>query len=238
MMMTEAKRVVETALLCAQEPLPVNELRKLFEPQADRGLIEGVLDELAGDWADRGLRLAQLSTGWRFVSRPEMRMYLERLNPEKPARYSRAVMETLAIIAYRQPVTRGDIEEIRGVTVSTQVIKSLEERGWVEVIGHRDAPGRPGLYATTRQFLDDLGLRALADLPPPVALGDQLPGSQTIELPLALPAAADFSPGLPLDDAVALALPDVAPADAALSPSLPSSLAEPAGSRPLPDAHA
>ena len=256
-MMTEAKRVVETALLCAQEPLPVNQLRKLFEPEAERGLIESVLNELAEDWADRGLRLSLLSTGWRFVSRPEMRMFLERLNPERPARYSRAVMETLAIIAYRQPVTRGDIEEIRGVTVSTQVIKSLEERGWVEVIGHRDAPGRPGLYATTRQFLDDLGLRALADLPPPATLGEASPGVAPISLPtqvelaladetVAPPAAVPFRAALTLADLVAAhsapaavaasdSLSDAAPESVAAA-SLPNSPEEPAGSRTQPDA--
>ncbi len=238
-MMTEARRVVETALLCAQEPLPVNQLRKLFEPEAERGLIESVLNQLAEDWADRGLRLALLSNGWRFVSRPEMRMYLERLNPERPARYSRAVMETLAIIAYRQPVTRGDIEEIRGVTVSTQVIKALEERGWVEVIGHREAPGRPGLYATTRQFLDDLGLRALADLPPPVPVGEVASGAAPITLPAQVELALGDAPAAGAAPAVADE-PNFSGSAPVTDAALPNLLSteEPAGSRPQPDAHA
>jgi segregation and condensation protein B len=163
---SEAKKVLETALLCAQEPLALNDLRRLFNDELNADTLRVLLDELREDWSDGGLELARLSAGWRFQSRKDMQDYLGRLNPERPPRYSRAVMETLAIIAYRQPVTRGDIEDIRGVTVSTQVVKALEERGWVDVIGHRDAPGRPGLYATTRAFLDDLGLRSLDELPP------------------------------------------------------------------------
>jgi len=163
---SEAKRVLEAALLCAQEPMPVNELRRLFADELGADTVRMLLDELRQDWSERGLELVTLSNGWRFQSRIDVREYLERLNPERPPKYSRAVLETLAIIAYRQPVTRGDIEEIRGVTVSTPVIKALEDRGWVDVIGHRDAPGRPALYATTRQFLTDLGLRALDELPP------------------------------------------------------------------------
>jgi segregation and condensation protein B len=163
---SEAKKVLETALLCAEEPLTVVELRRLFEDELNADTIRALLDEIRRDWSGRGLELMALATGWRFQSRADMYPYLARLNPEKPPRYSRAVMETLAIIAYRQPVTRGDIEEIRGVTVSTQVIKSLEDRGWIDVIGHRDAPGRPGLYATTKAFLDDLALRSLEELPP------------------------------------------------------------------------
>ncbi len=162
----EAKIVLETALICAQEPLRVNDLRRLFADDVGADTIRVLLEELKQDWQRRGVELVALASGWRFQSRPEMREYLDRLNPEKPPKYSRAVMETLAIIAYRQPVTRGDIEEIRGVTVSTDVVKKLEDRSWIEVIGHRDVPGRPALYATTKAFLDDLGLRTLDELPP------------------------------------------------------------------------
>jgi segregation and condensation protein B len=163
---SEARLVLETALLCAQEPLQLYELRKLFADEVGNDTLRGLLDDIRIAWQDRGIELVALSSGWRFQSRLSMRPYLERLSPEKPPRYSRAVMETLAIVAYRQPVTRGDIEEIRGVTVSTQVIKALEDRDWIEVIGHRDAPGRPALFGTTRHFLDDLGLKALDELPP------------------------------------------------------------------------
>nr|WP_315595465.1 SMC-Scp complex subunit ScpB [uncultured Cupriavidus sp.] len=162
----EAKIVLETALICAQEPLRVGDLRRLFADDVGADTIRVLLEELRQDWQQRGVELVALASGWRFQSRPEMREFLDRLNPEKPPKYSRAVMETLAIIAYRQPVTRGDIEEIRGVTVSTDVVKKLEDRGWIEVIGHRDVPGRPALYATTKAFLDDLGLRSLDELPP------------------------------------------------------------------------
>ncbi|WP_246184217.1 SMC-Scp complex subunit ScpB [Paraburkholderia bonniea] len=162
----EAKIVLETALICAQEPLKLAELRKLFADDVSADVIRTLLEDLKQDWAGRGVELVALASGWRFQSKPEMRFYLDRLHPEKPPKYSRAVLETLAIIAYRQPVTRGDIEEIRGVTVNTQVVKQLEDRNWIEVIGHRDVPGRPALYATTRQFLDDLGLKALDGLPP------------------------------------------------------------------------
>jgi len=162
----EAKIVLETALICAQEPLRVNDLRRLFADDVGADTIRVLLEELRQDWQQRGVELVALASGWRFQSRPEMREFLDRLNPEKPPKYSRAVMETLAIIAYRQPVTRGDIEEIRGVTVSSEVIKKLEDRSWIEVIGHRDVPGRPALYATTKAFLDDLGLRTLDELPP------------------------------------------------------------------------
>ncbi|WP_295501259.1 SMC-Scp complex subunit ScpB, partial [uncultured Ralstonia sp.] len=148
------------------DPLRVNDLRKLFDEDVSADTIRVLLEELRQDWLDRGVELVALASGWRLQSRPEMRVYLDRLHPEKPPKYSRAVMETLAIIAYRQPVTRGDIEDIRGVTVNTQVIKQIEDRGWIEVIGHRDVPGRPALYATTKQFLDDLGLRSLDELPP------------------------------------------------------------------------
>ncbi|SEI39630.1 SMC-Scp complex subunit ScpB [Paraburkholderia diazotrophica] len=162
----EAKIVLETALICAQEPLKIGDLRKLFADGVSADTVRTLLEDLKQDWSGRGVELVGLASGWRFQSKPAMRTYLDRLNPEKPPKYSRAVLETLAIIAYRQPVTRGDIEEIRGVTVNTQVVKQLEDRGWIEVIGHRDVPGRPALYATTRSFLDDLGLKSLEELPP------------------------------------------------------------------------
>jgi segregation and condensation protein B len=168
----EAKKVLETALLCAHEPLSINDMKKLYmengegEETVGADAIKSILEELRNDWVDKGIELVSLSTGWRFQSRPDMKRYLERLNPEKPPKYTRATLETLAIIAYRQPVTRGDIEEIRGVTVNSQTIKMLEDRGWIEAIGHRDVPGRPALFATTRQFLDDLGLTSLDQLPP------------------------------------------------------------------------
>ncbi|WP_246797701.1 SMC-Scp complex subunit ScpB [Burkholderia perseverans] len=161
----EAKIVLETALICAQEPLKLGDLRKLFADGVSADTVRTLLEELKEAWSGRGVELVALATGWRFQSKPAMRVHLDRLHPEKPPKYSRAVLETLAIIAYRQPVTRGDIEEIRGVTVNTQVVKQLEDRSWIEVIGHRDVPGRPALYATTKQFLDDLGLKALDDLP-------------------------------------------------------------------------
>ncbi|MCC2676166.1 MAG: scpB [Ramlibacter sp.] len=162
---TDAKRVLETALICTQQPLQVRELRVLFNDELGADTIKDLLGELQNDWAQRGVELVCVATGWRFQSRPDMREYLDRLHPEKPPRYSRAALETLAIIAYRQPVTRGDMEDIRGVTINSQILKQLEDRGWVEVIGHREAAGRPALYATTRQFLDDLGLASLDQLP-------------------------------------------------------------------------
>jgi segregation and condensation protein B len=159
------KRVIETALLCAQEPLSVADLTRLFIEDVVAGQIDAALLELQKAWEDKGMELVQIATGWRFQSRLAMREYLDRLTPEKPPKYSRAVMETLAIIAYRQPVTRGEIEEIRGVAVSSNVMKQLEDRGWVEIIGHKETIGRPGLYATTKQFLDDLSLTNLQSLP-------------------------------------------------------------------------
>ena len=161
----QAKRVLETALLCSTQPVTVRDMRVLFDDALGADTLKGLLEELQLDWAERGLELVSVATGWRFQSRPELRIYLDKLNPEKPPKYTRAVMETLAIIAYRQPVTRGDMEDIRGVTINTQIIKQLEDRGWVEVIGHRESVGRPGLYATTRHFLDDLGLSSLDQLP-------------------------------------------------------------------------
>jgi len=160
------KRVVETALICAQEPLTANELSRLFvEPPLASADLQKILFEIQKEWHDKGMELVNIATGWRFQSRHNMREYLDRLTPEKPPKYSRAVMETLAIIAYRQPVTRGEIEEVRGVVVSSNVMRQLEDRGWVEVVGHKDTIGRPGLYATTKQFLDDLGLKDLQSLP-------------------------------------------------------------------------
>jgi len=161
----EAKRVLETALICAPQPVTVRELRGLFDDALGADTLKTLLLELQQDWAPSGVELVQVASGWRFQSRPEMREYLDRLHPEKPPRYTRAALETLAIIAYRQPVTRGDIEDVRGVTVNSLIIKQLEDRGWVEVIGHRETVGRPALFATTRQFLDDLGLQSLDQLP-------------------------------------------------------------------------
>jgi segregation and condensation protein B len=160
------KLVLETALLAAQAPLPVSELRRLFETDPGSEVVRQLLVELGEDWQGRGIELVQTAGGWRFQTRVEYQAYLDRLKQERPPKYSRAVLETLAIIAYRQPVTRGDIEDIRGVVVSTNVLKTLESRGWVDVVGYRDTPGRPGLYATTRKFLEDLGLRSLTELPP------------------------------------------------------------------------
>ncbi|WP_053939054.1 SMC-Scp complex subunit ScpB [Amantichitinum ursilacus] len=172
------QKVLETALLVASEPLSLHALKSLFAEETNAVLLNGLLEAIQQDWAGRGIELVKLASGWRFRARLEMQPYLERLNPEKPPRYSRAVMETLAIVAYRQPVTRGDIEEIRGVTVSSQIIQTLKERGWLEVVGHKEVPGRPELLATTRQFLDDLGLNALSALPPLQELGNLIVPSE------------------------------------------------------------
>jgi segregation and condensation protein B len=202
-----AKRVIETALLCATSPMPIAELRKLFEEesQSSKRLID-VLELIQQDWLDRGMELVELASGWRFQSRASMQRYLERLSPERVPKYSRAVMETLAIIAWRQPVTRGDIEDIRGVTVSTQIVKTLEDRGWIEVIGHRDGPGRPSLLGTTKQFLDDLGLRALDELP---ALGanEMTEAMQSLTLEAAALAANSMEvlQASPMEDALTVA---------------------------------
>ncbi|MBN9331122.1 MULTISPECIES: SMC-Scp complex subunit ScpB [unclassified Comamonas] len=184
----EAKKVLETALICSQQPLALRDLRALFDEAVGADTIKFLLEELQADWAQRGVQLVQVASGWRFQSRPEMRIWLDRLVPEKPARYSRATLETLAIIAHRQPVTRGDIEDIRGVVVGSLIIKQLEDRGWIEVIGHRETVGRPALFATTRQFLDDLGLQSIADLPQLQAgAADMLEGDER-QAALALPA--------------------------------------------------
>ncbi len=161
----EAKKILEAALLASSEPVQVIELKRLFDQELNVETLRKLLEEIKGEWTGRSIELVQLASGWRFQTRAEFAPYLERLQPEKAPRYSRAVMETLAIIAYRQPVTRGDIEDIRGVTVASQIIKQLEDRGWVEAIGYRESPGRPALLATTRQFLDDLGLASLDQLP-------------------------------------------------------------------------
>lgn len=205
----QAKRVLETALICATEPLPLGEMRVLFDGEVGSDTLRRLLDELCQDWEERGVELVALASGWRFQSRPEMRPYLDRLHPEKPPRYSRAALETLAIVAYRQPVTRGDIEDIRGVTVSSPIVKQLEDRGWIEVIGYREAPGRPALYATTRQFLDDLGLASLDQLPLISGSLDPAQGAQAL-------AALDTEPSLlgdgqgslPLDAEAAAADPE------------------------------
>ncbi len=200
MNLADAKRVLETALICTQQPMPVRDMRALFGDALGADTLKTLLSELHYDWADKGVELVNVASGWRFQSRPEMREYLDRLHPEKPPRYTRATLETLAIIAYRQPVTRGDMEDIRGVTINSLLIKQLEDRGWVEVIGHREAAGRPALFATTKQFLDDLGLASLDQLP---LLESPAQASQAFEalVPLEeeLPAAA--LPGLEPDPA-------------------------------------
>jgi segregation and condensation protein B len=208
----EAKKIIEAALLTSTEPLALSDLKKLFVEPVGNEVLREILSELAQDWEGRGVELVNVASGWRFRARPEYHKFIERLNPQKPPRYSRAVMETLAIIAYRQPVTRGDIEDIRGVVVSSNIIKALEARGWIDVVGHREVPGRPELFATTRQFLDDLNLRALTELPPLEDLGqlvetvapgaqiggDLAPDNETIEgvAPLATIAAATVGPAL------------------------------------------
>ncbi|MBC7434478.1 MAG: SMC-Scp complex subunit ScpB [Bdellovibrionales bacterium] len=190
----DAKRVLETALICSQQPLPVREMRVLFNDELGADTIKTLLQDLQDDWARRGVELVSVASGWRFQSRPEMREFLDRLHPEKPPKYTRATLETLAIIAYRQPVTRGDMEDIRGVTINTLIIKQLEDRGWVEVIGHREAAGRPALYATTRQFLDDLGIESLDRLP---ALDS--PGTQASALAQLGLAPDEAQAALPMD---------------------------------------
>jgi len=192
----DAKRILETALICSQQPLLVKDLRVLFNDELGADTLRDLLAELQLEWEPRGVELVCVATGWRFQSRPDMRPYLDRLHPEKPPRYSRATLETLAIIAYKQPVTRGDMEDIRGVTINSVLLKQLEDRGWVEVIGHREAPGRPGLYATTKQFLDDLGLASLDQLPlmNPAQFEDKLLESLSPEVDLAPPLTEDHEP--------------------------------------------
>src|SRR3954468_1043423 len=187
---SEVKLVLEAALLAARDPVAVGELRKMFDEEIGADTVRRLLDELRESWKDRGVELVNTASGWRFQTRAAVLPYIERIHPDKPPRYSRAVMETLAIVAYRQPVTRGDIENIRGVTVSTQIIKTLEDRGWIDVVGHREVPGRPALYATTKQFLDDLGLRSLQELPPLEEIAKTLELSQ-IQAPTAQPDPAE-----------------------------------------------
>lgn len=187
--LAHAKTVLEAALLASQEPLALADLRKLFDEDLGNETLRKVLDELRVDWESRGVELVNVASGWCFRTRPEYQKFLDRLSPQKPPRYSRAVLETLAIIAYRQPVTRGDIEDIRGVVVSGNIIKTLEARGWIDVVGHREVPGRPALYATTKSFLDDLNLRSLEELPPLEDLGALVDGAPGGELPLAQDAA-------------------------------------------------
>lgn len=205
---TDAKRVLETALICAPQALPVRELELLFDGAIAADTLKRWLSELQDDWAGRGVELVRVASGWRFQSRPEMRHFLDKLQPEKPPRYTRATLETLAIIAYRQPVTRGDMEDIRGVTINSLLLKQLEDRGWVEVIGHRETVGRPALFATTRQFLDDLGLQSLDQLP---ALDGASPENSLIE-------QIEFGLSEPALPVVAAALPT---ATAPTAPSVP-----------------
>jgi segregation and condensation protein B len=220
MNLADAKRVLETALICTQQPMPLRDMRALFADALGVDTLKTLLEELRDDWAGKGVELVNVSTGWRFQSRPEMREYLDRLHPEKPPRYTRATLETLAIIAYRQPVTRGDMEDIRGVTINSLLIKQLEDRGWVEVIGHREAPGRPALFATTKQFLDDLGLASL----------DQLP---LLDSPLQ--AAQDFESLVPLEEELPVPLvPELNPAEPELQMDMPLGAAE-ADAIPLED---
>jgi segregation and condensation protein B len=196
----DVKRIIEAALLCSQQPMPVADLRRLFADEVEVGAdtVRALLDELRIEWAGRGVELVAIASGWRFQTAPDVARFVARLHPERPPRYSRAVLETLAIIAYRQPVTRGDIEEIRGVAVSAQIVKTLEERGWIEVIGHKDVVGRPALFATTREFLDDLGLRSLQELP---SLESDAPVAEVLEQRLI--AFADPGPAAPAEEAAA-----------------------------------
>ena len=196
----EVKAVLETALLANASPRSIAELRRMFDEEIGPDTLRRLLDELRDDWRERGVELVNLATGWRFQTRPSFQKYIERLNPEKPPRYSRAVLETLAIIAYRQPVSRGDIEDVRGVTVSPNIIRTLEQRGWIDVVGHREVPGRPALYATTKDFLNDLGLRSLQELPPLEEI------ARTLELnaaPIAEEATAEALAGEPAEQASA-----------------------------------
>jgi len=230
----DAKRVLETALICASQPLTLREMRSLFADELGADSVRSLLDELTRDWDGKGVELVALASGWRFQSRPELREYLDRLHPEKPPRYSRAVLETLAIIAYRQPVTRGDIEDIRGVVVASQIVKQLEDRGWIEAIGHRETPGRPALYATTRAFLDDLGLASLEQLPA-LEVGSEPPAFEALQGQLldvaddvpaeaATQAAAEEAPAEPIAEPGA---------EPAVEPATAETVPEPAPTRSL-----
>lgn len=198
----DIKRVIETALICHQQPLAVSDLRTLFAGEVDAQAVQDALHDLQGDWTGRGAELVQVATGWRLQSRIEMQPYLERLRPEKALKYSRAVLETLAIIAYRQPVTRGDIEDIRGVVINSSLVKQLEDRGWIETVGHRETVGRPALLATTRQFLDDLGIRSLEDLPALEGQVEPLSALLQAEAPVEMKQELDSQPS-PEPDPVA-----------------------------------
>jgi segregation and condensation protein B len=231
----DAKRVLETALICAQQPLPLREMGVLFNGMLSADSIKLALEDLQNDWLGRGVELVHVATGWRFQSRPAMREYLDRLHPEKPPRYTRATLETLAIIAYRQPVTRGDMEDIRGVTINSLILKQLEDRGWVEVIGHRESVGRPALYATTKQFLDDLGVESL----------DQLPAMDSSAAQAAMLEQIEFglSDATPAVDADAVAAPDgeaegEAETEAAAEVLEPAPDAPASPDAPVPDAPA
>lgn len=195
----QVKDILEAALLVSGEAVPVSQLARMFEPPLENDVVRKLLEELRAHWSDRSVELVQVASGWRFQGKPALQRFLDRLSPERPPRYSRAVMETLAIIAYQQPVTRGDIEAIRGVAVSTNVVKALEDRQWIEVVGHRETPGRPALYATTKTFLDDLGLRSLSELPPLA----ELDASHLLEMPDASNQAAEAQLALASTDDVA-----------------------------------
>ena len=226
----QAKRVLETALLCTTQPLSLREMRVLFDDALGADTLRQMLTELQQEWRQRGLELVAVASGWRFQSRPEMREYLDRLHPEKPPKYTRAALETLAIIAYRQPVTRGDMEDIRGVTINSQILKQLEDRGWVEVIGHRETVGRPALYATTRHFLDDLGLGSLDQLPLLSSVDHQasmltgLVDEESVQPTLSLEEALQPLEPSPVDDmfVAATEMPEAMPSDTPIeSPSEP-----------------
>lgn len=229
----DAKRIIETALICAQQPLPVKEMRVLFDDQLGSDAIKSLLTQLQLEWTQRGVELVNVANGWRFQSRPEMRHYLDRLHPEKPPRYTRATLETLAIIAYRQPATRADMEDIRGVTINSQLLKQLEDRGWIEVIGHRETVGRPALFATTRQFLDDLGLESLDQLPALEASAtgtealDALGALGAVDSPTEMPAFEDLAQtdqaSLDIDPDPSLIAEPSSPPDAATSANHPLS---------------
>jgi segregation and condensation protein B len=239
----QAKRVLETALLTAGQPLSLRDLRVLFDDALGADTLRLMLQDLELEWAGKGLELTRVASGWRFQSRPELRVYLDRLHPEKPPKYTRAVLETLAIIAYRQPVTRGDMEDIRGVAIGSQIIKQLEDRGWVEVIGHRETVGRPSLFATTRQFLDDLGLASLDQLPllsqvdsPMSTLAgmlDESPAQASLSLEEALAESAEPTLVGELSSAArAHAAPNALPNELSSDPSSPV-LSDPLGDQPL-----
>lgn len=219
--LAQIKHVLETALLVTQEPMSLHDLKKLFDEKLDNNTLRKVLDDLRADWEGRGVELVSVATGWRFRARPESQKFLDRLDPQKPPKYSRAVLETLAIIVYKQPVTRGDIEEIRGVTVSPGILKALEARGWIDVIGHREVPGRPEIFATTKSFLDDLNLRSLEELPPLSELGnlvEQTPAAMNLDAAFAPAESVSMGEGLMDGDEVDGAEADDAPEQSAAAP--------------------